>query len=182
VTADAAMFAFDAIGTHWEIETDQPLSHKLQDSIRDLIDRFDATWSRFRADSLVTQIAAGRNGGRFELPDDAGPLLDLYDRLHELTDGALDPLVGRDLELLGYNATYSLTPASDAVREIEHQRRPPVDRPAARRHDDHHRPARPPRRRRRRQGSPRRPCRADPQRCRRPPVRRGRRRRPPPPR
>jgi thiamine biosynthesis lipoprotein ApbE len=54
------------------------------------------------------------------LPDDATALLDLYDRLHELTDGALDPLIGRAHELLGYNATYSLTPASDAVREIEH--------------------------------------------------------------
>jgi FAD:protein FMN transferase len=123
VTDGAASFGFDAIGTRWEIETDRPLSDDLRARIRDRIDRFDATWSRFRPDSLVTRTAGARHGGRFRLPDDATALLDLYDRLHELTDGALDPLIGRDLELLGYNATYSLTPASDAVREIEHQRR-----------------------------------------------------------
>jgi thiamine biosynthesis lipoprotein len=46
-----------------------------------------------------------------------------YDRLHELTDGALDPLIGRDLELLGNDPSYSLTPATRAVRQREHQRR-----------------------------------------------------------
>jgi FAD:protein FMN transferase len=123
VTDGAASFAFDAIGTRWEIETDRPLGDDLRARIRDRIDRFDATWSRFRPDSLVTRIAGARHGGRFRLPDDASALLDLYDRLHELTDGALDPLIGRDLELLGYDATYSLTAASDAVRQLEHQRR-----------------------------------------------------------
>jgi thiamine biosynthesis lipoprotein len=123
VTDDAESFAFDAIGTRWQIETDRPLSDDLRARIRERIDRFDATWSRFRADSLVTRIAGARHGGRFRLPDDATALLDLYDRLHELTDGALDPLIGRDLELLGYDATYSLTPASGAVRHRAHQTR-----------------------------------------------------------
>jgi FAD:protein FMN transferase len=123
VTHGAAMFRFDAIGTRWVIETDRPLSDDLRARVRARIDEFDVTWSRFRADSLVTRIAGAREGGSFQLPDDATALLDLYDRLHEPTDGALDPLIGRDLELLSYDATYSLTPASDAVREIEHQRR-----------------------------------------------------------
>jgi thiamine biosynthesis lipoprotein len=123
VTDGATSFGFDAIGTRWEIDTDRPLSDDLRARIRDRIDRFDATWSRFRPDSLVTRIAGARHGGRFQLPDDATALLDLYDRLHELTDGALDPLIGRDLELLGYDATYSLTPAARAVRHREHQQR-----------------------------------------------------------
>ena len=121
MTDGAASFAFDAIGTRWEIETDGPLSDDLRAWIRERIDRFDATWSRFRPDSLITRIAGARHGGRFRLPDDTSALLDLYDRLHDLTDGALDPLIGRDLELLGYDATYSLTPASRAVRHREHQ-------------------------------------------------------------
>jgi thiamine biosynthesis lipoprotein len=123
VTDGAASLGFDAIGTRWEIETDRPLSHDLRARIRDRIDRFDATWSRFRPDSLVTYIAGARQGGRFQLPDDATALLDLYDRLHELTDGALDPLIGRDLERLGYDASCSLTSASRAVRHREHQQR-----------------------------------------------------------
>jgi thiamine biosynthesis lipoprotein len=122
MTDAAVSFAFDAIGTHWEIETDRPLAD-LRGRIRDRIDRFDATWSRFRPDSLVARIADAPSGGRFHCPDDATALLDLYDRLHELTDGALDPLVGRDLELLGYDASYSLTPATHPVRTREHQQR-----------------------------------------------------------
>jgi thiamine biosynthesis lipoprotein len=123
MTDGTTSFVFDAIGTRWEIETDRPLRDDLRARIRDRIDRFDATWSWFRPDSLVTRIAGARHGGRYGLPDDATALLDIYDRLHELTDGALDPLIGRDLELLGYDATYSLTPAMGAVRQREHQRR-----------------------------------------------------------
>jgi thiamine biosynthesis lipoprotein len=133
MTDGTASLVFDAIGSRWEIETDRPLRDDLRARIRDRIDRFDATWSRFRPDSLVTRIAGACQGGRYRLPDDASALLDIYDRLHELTGGALDPLIGRDLELLGYDASYSLTPATGAVRQREHQRRarwPDVQRDA----------------------------------------------------
>ena len=101
-------FAFDAIGTQWEIETDGPLGRRLQQHILDRIEQFDATYSRFRPDSLVSRVAAAPDGGRFDFPDDSVALFDLYDRLHTATGGAVDPLVGRDLELLGYDRTYSL--------------------------------------------------------------------------
>ncbi len=123
MTRGTALLEFDAIGTRWQIESDEPLSQELHARVRDLIDHFDRTWSRFRADSLISRIAHARHGGRFELPDHAATLLDLYDRLYELTDGALDPFVARDLELLGYDATYSLQPAPASVRRDEHQRR-----------------------------------------------------------
>lgn len=80
------------------------------------IQRFDHTYSRFRPDSLVSQVAAAADGGRFEFPEDSMALFGLYDRLHAVTQGAVDPLVGRDLELLGYDGGYSLTPACDVVR------------------------------------------------------------------
>jgi FAD:protein FMN transferase len=109
-------FAFDAIGTGWEIETPEPLGRPLERRVLDRVERFDATYSRFRADSLVARIADAPAGGRFEFPEDALALFGLYDRLHAATGGAVDPLVGRDLELLGYDRTYSLTPAPEAVR------------------------------------------------------------------
>lgn len=76
------------------------------------IESFDATWSRFRDDSLVSRIA--REPGHWRLPADAHPLLDLYRQLYELTNAAVSPLVGRSLETLGYDRTYSLTPSGPA--------------------------------------------------------------------
>ncbi|RAS77260.1 FAD:protein FMN transferase [Priestia endophytica] len=111
------VFTFEAIGTQWEIETQNPLSYRLQQRILERIEQFDTIYSRFRSDSLVSRIASAPEGGCFDFPDDSIALFDFYDRLHTATVGAVDPLVGRDLELLGYDQTYSLTPASHLVRE-----------------------------------------------------------------
>ncbi|CAI7977043.1 FAD:protein FMN transferase [Frankia sp. Hr75.2] len=115
-----SIFAFDAIGTRWEVETGGPLDACLRREIRDRIERFDAVYSRFRPDSLVSRVARAATGGRFDFPDDSAVLFDLYDFLFTVTDGAVDPLVGRDLELLGYDAAYSLSPASKETREQEY--------------------------------------------------------------
>ncbi|MFC8661273.1 FAD:protein FMN transferase [Streptomyces sp. NPDC057199] len=115
-------FAFEAIGTDWRIDTDEPMSASLRARVLDRVRRFDATYSRFRPDSTVSRIAAARKGGRFEFPEDSLRLFGLYDRLYTATEGALDPLVGRQLELLGYDPAYSLTPAPDEVRAAERTR------------------------------------------------------------
>jgi FAD:protein FMN transferase len=111
---------FEAIGTQWEIETSEPLGRPLRRRILERIRQFDTTYSRFRPDSLVARVAAATDGGRFDFPEDSVALFDLYDRLHAATGGAVDPLVGRDLELLGYDRTYSLIPASDFLRAEVH--------------------------------------------------------------
>jgi thiamine biosynthesis lipoprotein len=111
-------FTFDAIGTAWEIETPSPLEMSARRRILERIERFDATYSRFRSDSLVSRIASSAEGGCFTFPEDAIALFDLYDRLHACTEGAVDSLVGRDLELLGYDRSYSLTP--DVARLRSH--------------------------------------------------------------
>src|SRR5439155_997606 len=116
------VFRFEAIGTQWEIETPEPLGRPLRRRVLERIQQFDTTYSRFRPDSLVARVAAAPDGGRFDFPDDSVALFDLYDRLHTATGGAVDPLVGRDLELLGYDRTYSLTPASDFRRAEVHAR------------------------------------------------------------
>jgi len=108
-------FRFTAIGTNWEIDTQCPLSRELRKRIRSLIEEFDQVWSRFRADSLITRIAQAEDGGRFEFPAQDVALFELYDRLVAATDGAVDPLIGRDLELLGYDARYSLVPDQAAI-------------------------------------------------------------------
>lgn len=117
-------FRFGALGTQWEIATAAPLDDALRRLVRKRIDDFERTYSRFRDDSLVAHIAAAHEGGRFLFPEDSTVLFDLYDRLYEATGGAVDPLLGRRLELLGYDRTYSLTPAPATVREAEALARP----------------------------------------------------------
>ena len=117
-------FRFGALGTQWEIATAEPLDAALRQLILKRIDDFERTFSRFRDDSLVAHIAAADEGGRFLFPENSTVLFDLYDRLYQATAGAVDPLVGRRLELLGYDRTYSLTPAPAAVREAEALARP----------------------------------------------------------
>lgn len=80
-------------------------------AIADRIETYDRTWSRFRDDSLVAAI--GERAGRWPFPAEAPELFDLYRRLYAATDGAMSPLVGRALDTLGYDRTYSLTPVGD---------------------------------------------------------------------
>ncbi|WP_028967926.1 FAD:protein FMN transferase [Sphingomonas phyllosphaerae] len=110
-----ASIGFDAIGTQWRIETDVALSPALRRRVDERIAGFDRVWSRFRADTLVAQMANAPVGGTFHFPDEAGELFELFDMLHQMTDSAVDPLVGGDLELLGYDAIYSLTPGASPL-------------------------------------------------------------------
>lgn len=105
---------FDAIGTRWTLDTPEPLPVDVLAAVHERIARFDTDWSRFRDDSWVAEVARG-GAGTYALPDDAGPLLDAYDVAAGCTDGAVSPLVGRALEGLGYDATYSLRPRRDAA-------------------------------------------------------------------
>lgn len=124
-----ASIEFDAIGTQWRIETGAALSPALRRRIDDRIAAFDAVWSRFRTDTLVAEMTKAPSGGSYHFPEEALELFELYDTLHRLSDGAVDPLVGRDLELLGYDATYSLMPVArepsgarpDWSRDVDHE-------------------------------------------------------------
>lgn len=106
-----ASWRFEAIGTHWEIETTEPLTDAALRTVDAEIERFDREWSRFRADSDVTRL--GHIGGSFASRD-AGAMLDAYRELSVATDGAVNPLVADSLAALGYDADYSLA-AGDPV-------------------------------------------------------------------
>lgn len=96
---------FDAIGTSWSIETALPLGSE-KAAITERIESFDRIYSRFRDDSLVSQIA--KKAGEFEFPGDAKELFDLYRKLYDTTGGAVSPLVGQALSDAGYDKNYSL--------------------------------------------------------------------------
>lgn len=115
-TPNAGRMEFDAIGTHWVIDTPQPLPLGLEARIRAEIYDFDADWSRFRKDSLVAAVA--REGGQLPVGIDGEAMVRLYTRLFEATDGAVNPFVGATLEHLGYDPTYRLTPAPGAPKPV----------------------------------------------------------------
>lgn len=104
-------YRFEAIGTHWHISFASPDEFDwfaLRQKIDARIGEFDLTYSRFRTESLVSQIA--QNPGDFLLPSDAKELLDLYYELYKYTNGYFTPLVGQALVQAGYDAAYSLEP------------------------------------------------------------------------
>jgi FAD:protein FMN transferase len=106
-------WTFEAIGTHWRIDTRDALPPSIAEAVTVRVERFDRDWSRFRADSRVSALATP---GRHRLADDAGPLLAFYRELFEATAGRVTPLVGRTLEALGYDAAYRLRAADDIPR------------------------------------------------------------------
>jgi len=108
IAGDAAspVWQFEAIGTVWEIETTVPLPESVRAAVSATVELFDREWSRFRPDSLVSDLA--RSGGVASAPADARDMLDEFVALSAATDGAVNPLVGASLEALGYDASYGL--------------------------------------------------------------------------
>lgn len=108
----AGRFSFEAIGTVWHIDTPAELPTEVRAVVLNLIDEYDAVYSRFRPDSRIAVLAGG---GSVDLPPSGEVLGNLYRTLHHLTGGAMSPLVGRSLEQLGYDADYSFVPLGAAV-------------------------------------------------------------------
>lgn len=96
---------FEAIGTTWTVSTAAQVAPDVRSAVVDRIAAYDAVWSRFRDDSVVSRLA--REGGEAELGDEADALFAHYDALVHATGGAVNPLIGRSLERLGYDARYS---------------------------------------------------------------------------
>lgn len=108
-----AAFIFDGIGTRWEISTPDRMGDGQQRRLLDIVEEYDAAWSRFRSDSRVA--AAARQPGCYELPESAAELGRLFQTLYRLSGGAMTPLIGGSLEQLGYDAAYSLRPRGAAL-------------------------------------------------------------------
>jgi FAD:protein FMN transferase len=104
-TRTRAVWAFEAIGTAWTVETDQPLPDDIRTRVDAEIVAFDRAWSRFRDDSVVSALA--RAGGAVPAPADTALMLGMYAELDAATSGAVNPLVGDALARLGYDARYS---------------------------------------------------------------------------
>jgi thiamine biosynthesis lipoprotein len=100
----------EGIGSRWIIqifdEIDSGWLSDIKLKIEICIEKFDKNYSRFRKDSLIYRMS--KSSGIFDLPDDAKPMFDLYQKLNLITSGLFTPLIGRVMEESGYDANYSL--------------------------------------------------------------------------
>ena len=104
----------DTLGTGLVVQSTAPMDDT---SIRAFVDEYERTLSRFRSDSILAAMAGAAHGGSFDFPDWCEPLFDLYDRLCEATDDAIDPCVGAALARLGYGPDLAFeTGTSDSQR------------------------------------------------------------------
>lgn len=115
----ALLPTIEALGTSWWIEVfeveDEEKAHVIYDDVRLFLATFEAKYSRFKADSLLTQLNTKR---RITSPDpETLALLSLTHRFYTDTQGVFNPLVGQILEESGYDATYSFKAKVTGVRQ-----------------------------------------------------------------
>jgi thiamine biosynthesis lipoprotein len=119
--SDSFRLTFEAIGTQWVIDCfDVPISKLiLEDIILKRIEVFDQTYSRFRKDSLITQISQRK--GKYKFPKDSKDFFQQYNKLSKITEEKFTLLIGNTLEEAGYDSDYSLKPGkiNDVPKESE---------------------------------------------------------------
>ncbi len=93
---------FDAIGTHWwlEILSDQIITPGLIESLAATAAQFDQRYSRFRDDSLVSELY--RTGRLSRPPAEMLRMFEFAREMYEVSDGAFDMTVGNALHRFGY--------------------------------------------------------------------------------
>ena len=102
---------FGALGTTWNIHlphTEHAEAERIVTVVKDRIEHYEATYSRFRPNSLVTTIS--KSTGSYLFPEDARMLFETYRLLYDLTEHKVTPLIGQVLVDAGYDMNYSLTP------------------------------------------------------------------------
>lgn len=104
VTTRAPVARWNALGTYAFLMTDDPaMLAPAQELAREVLDEVDRTCSRFRSDSDLSR--ANATPGRWVAVD---PLLvaavDVAVQAARVTDGLVDPCLGRSMVLLGYDA------------------------------------------------------------------------------
>lgn len=102
--------SFESIGTRWVIDCFDSFidRDRLLSKIKDRIESFDKTYSRFRDDSLVWEIS--KKSGVYKFPPDSREFFSFYDQLYKITNGKFTLLIGNTLSEAGYDSKYSLKP------------------------------------------------------------------------
>ncbi|HLL60540.1 MAG TPA: FAD:protein FMN transferase, partial [Candidatus Nitrosocosmicus sp.] len=120
-------FAFEAIGTHWQIEIQDliPSNYLIQKEIIKYCQDFDNNYSRFIPASQISEMA--KKPGIYMVSPIFIELLGIFFDLFTKTNGFFTPLIGDVLDKAGYDSTYSFKynnptsppPLSDIVEILD---------------------------------------------------------------
>lgn len=96
------IYDFDGIGTHWWIERldGKAFDDKLKKTIAATLEQFDQRYSRFREDSLVSELL--QTGRLKNPPAEMLAMLEFAKEMHKVSQGAFDITVGNTLHQFGY--------------------------------------------------------------------------------
>jgi len=108
--------SWQALGTGVVLRVEDPTATATaRAAVERELDAIDLACSRFRGDSELVRLNE-RAGERVELSPLLAEALELALRGAELTDGDVDPTVGRALEIAGYDRDFSLlAPATESA-------------------------------------------------------------------
>lgn len=110
---------FEALGTSWTLDFKAHLSDELFDlvetKIKNRVNDFENTFSRFISTSLVRQLST--QTGKYSFPENSKEMIEMYLKLYRITNGLFTPFVGQLLEDTGYDTTYTLTPR-DVIQDV----------------------------------------------------------------
>ena len=105
-------FSFESLGTQWRVtifdDIHEETYRSIQDEVIRMCSEFDATYSRFKEDSLVTKLSHTK--GTHTVPRDLVEMLRLYKKFFTITEKRFTPCIGHLLEDVGYDSVYSLIP------------------------------------------------------------------------
>ncbi len=100
------IFEFDALGTHWWIESlEEALSTELQERIRNYVQDFEQTYTRFSDSSLLGQL--NQHKRLSNPPTDMLTMLEYARDMCRASDGVFNISVGGKLQELGYGRASS---------------------------------------------------------------------------
>lgn len=111
--------SFPALGTNCEVQYAAPgadaRAQAFEQAVVQWVSAFEAKYSRFRPDSLLSRINAAAGREWIEIDAEMEGLLTLCDTLHFMTQGVLDPTALPLLRLWNYKAERPRIPSADEI-------------------------------------------------------------------
>lgn len=111
--------AFKAMGTNCSVKfrlDDELKSLEFARTVLDWVSRFEARYSRFRPDSVITAINREAGGSWVAVDDETEAMLDLAEQVHQQSDGVVDATMLPLLRVWDWKQSHETLPAPSAVK------------------------------------------------------------------